>query len=389
MTSAGLPFSAYALPMSVLLAATMVALARSARGNAALWYFALTILALGIHMILGIEAEIPDVAVFSMSIKLLASLTLLRGLVLFLSEEPPAWPKWQWVGAIILVSAAASLGLALELMPWANLVMMVGVITFVAYSTIRALQQGETEDRFGWMLIAGACLVWAALELGIGGGAITQAIGRGSMGTYFGPDLLGLVTLLVTIALSLGLIVLILKSDSRNLRMVMDRMSADSMLDPITGLLNRKGLIIRLSEMIALYRRAGVESSVILIELARFPHAENKLGNLWANNALALIATKLAQSIRGYDVLAHLGDGRFLVILPHSDIIPAMNKANLLRQNSHSVFLEAPVGPTPMEVVALVTLTKTIDQTADGLVSRMEKVLNALPEGNSQQALVI
>lgn len=84
--------------------------------------------------------------------------------------------------------------------------------------------------------------------------------------------------------------------------------------DPLTGLLNRRGLEQRLAQT-----ATGVSIGVIAIDLDRFKAINDRFGHSVGDTVLVEVARRLHDVVRTSDHLARLGGDEFAVLLPDAD----------------------------------------------------------------------
>ena len=102
---------------------------------------------------------------------------------------------------------------------------------------------------------------------------------------------------------------------------VMQRIRADklydlSILDPLTGLHNRRFGEQRLEEEVARSERNGEPLAVLLFDLDYFKEINDQYGHATGDAALREFSRKLKRAIRACDVPVRIGGDEFLVILP-------------------------------------------------------------------------
>jgi diguanylate cyclase (GGDEF)-like protein len=102
---------------------------------------------------------------------------------------------------------------------------------------------------------------------------------------------------------------------------VMQRIRADklydlSILDPLTGLHNRRFGEQRLEEEVARSERNGEPLAVLLFDLDYFKEINDQFGHAAGDAALKEFARRLKKAIRACDVPVRIGGDEFLVILP-------------------------------------------------------------------------
>ena len=89
-----------------------------------------------------------------------------------------------------------------------------------------------------------------------------------------------------------------------------------SILDPLTGLHNRRFGEQRLEEEIVRCESGGDSLAVLLFDLDYFKETDDKFGHAAGDLALKEFSTRLRRAIRGCDVPVRMGGDEFLVILP-------------------------------------------------------------------------
>lgn len=89
-----------------------------------------------------------------------------------------------------------------------------------------------------------------------------------------------------------------------------------ALIDPLTGVLNRRGLQQALSQEIQRARREGSALFALLIDLDNFKQINDTLGMAFGDTALVHIARTLKASVRTTDHAGRIGGDQFLVLLP-------------------------------------------------------------------------
>jgi diguanylate cyclase (GGDEF)-like protein len=87
--------------------------------------------------------------------------------------------------------------------------------------------------------------------------------------------------------------------------------------DELTGLANRKLLMLRLDSMLAQSTSSGLKAGFLLLDLDRgLKEVNDTLGHAVGDRLLRLVAHRLTHSIRPGDLVARLGGDEFAVLLP-------------------------------------------------------------------------
>jgi diguanylate cyclase (GGDEF)-like protein len=92
-----------------------------------------------------------------------------------------------------------------------------------------------------------------------------------------------------------------------------------SIVDSLTGVLNRRGLEQALDRELARSRRYNSDLTVALLDLDHFKRINDKHGHAVGDAILTDVARFLSQRIRKTDVAGRLGGEEFVLLLPHTD----------------------------------------------------------------------
>lgn len=109
------------------------------------------------------------------------------------------------------------------------------------------------------------------------------------------------------------------------------RADRQAKLDPLTLVLNRRGLAERLAAEVARGRRHGGAIAAILIDVDNFKEINSRVGHAAGDIVLVEMARRFCELLRTEDVLARIGGDEFLVLLPLTREKEAMRVAERLR----------------------------------------------------------
>lgn len=111
----------------------------------------------------------------------------------------------------------------------------------------------------------------------------------------------------------------------------LEAVKREAMLDPLTGIANRKvldqNLLLTLQQV-----KEGMSACVIMLDVDKFKLLNDRFGHLVGDKVLKFLAQTLTEAVKGKDCVARYGGEEFCIIL--RDITPegALSVAEALRQ---------------------------------------------------------
>lgn len=177
-----------------------------------------------------------------------------------------------------------------------------------------AVPVGMTAARFRRQVVIAMAAVSAALAV-----AATLAVDPGSISP---PTFL-----IATLALIVSVVALAdaLQEAELNYR-------TESVLDPLTGVLNRKSLGLRFTELQEQARLTDGSICLIAADLDGFKQINDVHGHTRGDAALRDAAYEMRKTLRNFELLYRLGGEEFLVVLPGIHLSAGARLAERLRQ---------------------------------------------------------
>ncbi len=163
---------------------------------------------------------------------------------------------------------------------------------------------------------------------------------------------------------------------SLDLRAANDALEKLVLLDPLTELLNRRGLQQVLSRELQVVRRDGTELLVLMIDLDDFKRVNDSLGYAVGDIVLKEVARKLQKSLRLTDIIARIGGDEFVVLLPQTRRAEGLRVAEKIRLS----LSESPIflPERPLQITASLGVLSATEATPsiDELLSQTHLVLS-------------
>lgn len=131
-----------------------------------------------------------------------------------------------------------------------------------------------------------------------------------------------------------------------DVRIMQAELSRVAHSDPLTGLPNRRAILMRFQEEISRAVRHNQRFALALFDLDHFKAVNDRYGHATGDEVLKGAAAALASAKRNEDILARLGGEEFLVLLSSQQSIEgAIEAADRLREAVAAIELRAGDGP--------------------------------------------
>jgi len=149
---------------------------------------------------------------------------------------------------------------------------------------------------------------------------------------------------------------------------------AAALLDPLTGVSNRRGFTDEVGRMLARAGRNGSWTALILIDLDRFKAVNDGWGHPTGDRLLKALTDTMTEVIRAGDVLGRLGGDEFAVALAESRIDQALVLAERLRRAVAALKIESGKGEIGFTVSVGVASLRG-EQSLDTLMGEADAAL--------------
>jgi two-component system, cell cycle response regulator len=146
-----------------------------------------------------------------------------------------------------------------------------------------------------------------------------------------------------------------------------------AMIDPLTGLHNRRYAMPRLGGIAAESEKEGVEFAVMVVDLDNFKQVNDQFGHAVGDHVLMEVAQRLTANLRENDLLARIGGEEFLVVLPSTPMKQARRVAERLCEAVEEL-------PICLASGQFLTVTVSIGVAVSGLGPNRDHRVEALVE---------
>jgi diguanylate cyclase (GGDEF)-like protein len=126
-------------------------------------------------------------------------------------------------------------------------------------------------------------------------------------------------------------------------RAQLDRTERSALVDPLTGLYNRRQFVAALTLELRRSQRYELELALLMLDLDGFKRLNDDQGHLFGDLVLQRVAQVLRRSVRDADSACRYGGDEFAVVLPETDRLGAYALAERVRERIHERFGAKPV----------------------------------------------
>ncbi len=163
-----------------------------------------------------------------------------------------------------------------------------------------------------------------------------------------------------------------------------------SVIDPLTSLVNRRGLNMHLSREWGRSNREGSALSLILIDVDHFKKYNDNYGHLEGDNCLEKVSKAMVSvAMRPADVVARYGGEEFVVLLPNTGLDGAAEVAERIRAAVQALALPHAHSSTADCVTVSIGVAEKGEKTySDDLISEADKALYTAKE-NGRNGVVL
>lgn len=151
-----------------------------------------------------------------------------------------------------------------------------------------------------------------------------------------------------------------------------------AVIDPLTGLYNRRYATQHMGKIVERAQESGGEFTVMMMDLDRFKAINDTYGHDAGDTVLKEFSRRLQENIRGVDLVARIGGEEFLVVMPDTGQDIAKRVSERLRKAVESVPFVTKSGENLNITVSIgVAMGSPSDCDADALMKRADQALYA------------
>lgn len=144
-----------------------------------------------------------------------------------------------------------------------------------------------------------------------------------------------------------------------------------ALTDSLTGLFNRRYLMVHLEKLLSKTRDTSKSLCVMMLDIDHFKHVNDTYGHAIGDEVLKIFSERISKRLRGVDLIARLGGEEFVVIMPDTNLDIAVLVAERLR----SVIANEPfkISSGPGEITVTVSIGAALVESGNMTVEQSIK----------------
>jgi diguanylate cyclase (GGDEF)-like protein len=313
----------------------------------------------------SLSLELHSPPLLSVLAGVLASLTLQRGIWLFIGRVPTYRLSLALVLVIVLVGTIA---VPLRIEVAVNFAVLAWLFFAMALDMFR---HARAELRMRLPILLALPLLLGAL--GFGSRALRALVSPDSVVTEMVADSA------LNVGTALAYVVLVLSLHATLMALVIGRLvrelAALSRYDALTGLLNRRAIQEELDRQVGQSRRTSQPFALMMIDVDRFKSVNDRYGHAVGDLALKHVAKLLHVDLREVDRVGRFGGEEFVVVLPDSPLAKAQLVAERLREAIGASVVAGSAAAIRLSVSVGVAEWASRDVDSSGILIRADSAL--------------
>ncbi len=173
---------------------------------------------------------------------------------------------------------------------------------------------------------------------------------------------------------------------NRKLLDTQQELRRQALTDPLTHIMNRRAILMRLGEEMARAPRQGLPLSIGSLDIDHFKAVNDNYGHAGGDMVLQTVVERALKALRPYDALGRIGGEEFLIVMP--GVGP--RDAEIVLERIRKIIRSAPIGLQGQDLLITVSIGGAVSmgESMDELLNRADEALY-LAKGSGRDRIVI
>ena len=166
-----------------------------------------------------------------------------------------------------------------------------------------------------------------------------------------------------------------LQNHVKKIEQLRNELQEQAILDPLTGLYNRRYLAEFLAHEFKRAERENIPISLLMMDVDHFKNINDSYGHKTGDKFLIAIADLLKNNSRGSDIACRYGGEEFLLVLPGTDTQAAYDRAEQFRTQCTQIYIQYETKNINITVSAGIATYPSHTEMAEDLIHKADKAL--------------
>ena len=159
--------------------------------------------------------------------------------------------------------------------------------------------------------------------------------------------------------------------------------------DDLTGIYNRRHLVVSLEQEFSRCCRYGTTLSLIMLDLDHFKSVNDNFGHEFGDYVLKEFAVLLQETVRQSDMVFRFGGEEFIILLPQTDLDGAAHTAEKIRCNCADKMITDNNYTVQMTVsIGVTSYDQKLHNTSGCMISYADEALYQAKESGRNQVII-
>jgi diguanylate cyclase (GGDEF)-like protein len=174
---------------------------------------------------------------------------------------------------------------------------------------------------------------------------------------------------------------IVLRKEAVQLKQIQEVLNTHATTDFLTGVCNRRQLLLRCDEELSLFRRLKKEQRLescigfIMVDIDHFKRINDIHGHEAGDAVISDLAQRLKENIRHHDIIGRYGGEEFLVIVPHADQEQLRNVAERLWRSVREAAFDCRGQKINVTISLGVAATREAEDSYEEIIRRADDAL--------------
>ncbi len=127
----------------------------------------------------------------------------------------------------------------------------------------------------------------------------------------------------------------------------------EALIDPLTGVYNRRGFEIQVKSLLADSARVSAGACLLLLDIDRFKTINDTYGHIFGDKVIRTLASTLKSIVKGQDSVCRMGGEEFAILLPETGLSGASKVAEHIRKSIETGKIKSPTSDVQIDSVTV------------------------------------